>query len=143
VIDYSAYIQSIEWIARRAAFLVKRKCPGYRELGRCSGKVKADHWHCRGCFTLLLLPLVEVHHKNYDRLGQERDSDLEVLCGKCHKEADKDRRERSHRRRRSTFFAKRVAGWGKKVYGANWRKSIGVKRVTEEFEAWLEAKGET
>ncbi|RKY08529.1 MAG: hypothetical protein DRP56_04010 [Planctomycetota bacterium] len=27
---------------------------------------------------------IEVHHKTYERLGDERLSDLEVLCARCH-----------------------------------------------------------
>ncbi len=135
-IKYVEYIQSIEWTARRARFLVKKKCEEYHPY-----PTNKEHWHCKGCYARLLLGLVEVHHKTYDRLGQERDSDLEVLCRKCHILADKDRKERNRRRKRSSSFAKRAAGWGRKVYGPRWRKNIGVERVTKEFEAWLEAKG--
>lgn len=28
---------------------------------------------------------LQVHHKTYERLGEERDADLEVLCETCHK----------------------------------------------------------
>lgn len=135
--NYTSYIQSIEWTARRAAFLVKK-----RQSGFCpSTSGRKEHWHCNKCRKVLTIQQVEVHHKTYDRLGQERDSDLEVLCGKCHILADKNRKERNRKRKRSTSFARRAAGWGRKVHGPRWRKNVGVERVTKEFEAWLEAKG--
>ena len=34
---------------------------------------------------------MEVHHKTYERLGKERRSDLEVLCPRCHRIADRER----------------------------------------------------
>jgi hypothetical protein len=30
--------------------------------------------------------MLEVHHKTYERLGDERDEDLEVLCARCHEQ---------------------------------------------------------
>ena len=42
---------------------------------------------------------LEVHHKNYDRLGHERLGDLLVCCPGCHKWADR-RRKRVNRQKR-------------------------------------------
>lgn len=36
--------------------------------------------------------IFEVHHLNYDRLGRERDSDLQAVCPACHPIADEERR---------------------------------------------------
>lgn len=33
---------------------------------------------------------LHVHHLNYKRLGRERQSDLRVLCEKCHREVHRD-----------------------------------------------------
>ncbi len=33
---------------------------------------------------------LHVHHLNYDRVGRERQSDLRVLCKRCHEEMHKD-----------------------------------------------------
>jgi 5-methylcytosine-specific restriction endonuclease McrA len=36
-------------------------------------------------------PPLHLHHKNYDRLGRELISDLEILCCECHERADEER----------------------------------------------------
>lgn len=60
---YHKYLNSVEWRAtKRYVFLVK----GY-ECERCG-------------YTRNL----QIHHKTYDNLYQERLEDLEVLCGSCH-----------------------------------------------------------
>jgi len=68
-LDYDDYIRGPEWAGRR-----HEAC-------------KAAHWRCEVCNQPSLR--LEVHHKNYDRLGEELPSDLMVLCHECHKEADK------------------------------------------------------
>jgi len=60
---YALYLQTPHWREKRntALRLAKFRCT------RCGGK--------RG---------LEVHHKTYERLGFEYQSDLEVVCGQCH-----------------------------------------------------------
>lgn len=41
---------------------------------------------------------VDVHHKNYDRLGAELDDDLLIVCKDCHPKADAERVEWEARR---------------------------------------------
>jgi hypothetical protein len=65
-IPYREYLTSTWWRRRRHARLQKAG-------GRCE--------RCRKAALL-----ADVHHLNYDRLGEERDTDLEVLCRRCHKE---------------------------------------------------------
>ena len=63
----------------------------------CIGYVKylqSKHWQnlrdrligdkkvCAGCGYVV--PVVQLHHMTYERLGHELDSDLAVLCPKCH-----------------------------------------------------------
>lgn len=60
---YLAYLNSSSWRITRNRAL---KNAGYR-CERCSSKLNP-----------------QVHHKTYDRLGGEWDSDLEVLCANCH-----------------------------------------------------------
>lgn len=69
---YRLHLASPEWRSQRHRLFHQN---GYR-CQRC------------GCRPDLL----QLHHKNYRTLGMERDSDLEVLCIKCHVEADKERR---------------------------------------------------
>lgn len=60
---YSAYLNTPEWKERR---LHKLKRAGFRcELCHCDGKLN-------------------VHHKTYERRGDESDTDLIVLCSNCH-----------------------------------------------------------
>ena len=63
--DYDRYLRSWSWRARRKAAL---KRAGYR---------------CKKCGAEQRL---NVHHKSYEHLGKEPQSDLDVLCRGCHKE---------------------------------------------------------
>lgn len=61
---YENYMQSPEWWAKREKVLIfwGRRC------ALCNSPVK-----------------VEIHHRTYDRLGQELLTDLIPLCDECHK----------------------------------------------------------
>jgi hypothetical protein len=61
--SYNEYLQSPHWKETRK-----------RALER-SGN------HCSVCMSTKNL---NVHHNNYERLGEELDTDLTVLCKKCH-----------------------------------------------------------
>lgn len=60
---YERYLASVDWRMRRNRAL--------QQAG----------WKCNRCPSKRGL---EVHHRTYDRLGREWDSDLEVVCGACH-----------------------------------------------------------
>ena len=60
---YRAYLQTEEWRTRRNRAL------------------KLASFRCVHCGTKRAL---EVHHRTYERLGEEWDSDLKVLCHDCH-----------------------------------------------------------
>ena len=61
---YEVYINSDAWRRRRIRAL---QLAGYR-CQLCSQRQNLD-----------------VHHNNYENLGNERDEDLVVLCGRCHR----------------------------------------------------------
>jgi 5-methylcytosine-specific restriction endonuclease McrA len=63
-VEYEAYIHSAKWERRREWAL---RFWGYR---------------CAICFSANNL---EVHHRTYERLGDEIITDLIVLCDDCHK----------------------------------------------------------
>ena len=63
MVDYKNYLQSSIWKQRRYAKLEKARF-------RCE--------ECGECEEL------SVHHKTYERLGNERTDDLIVLCKSCH-----------------------------------------------------------
>jgi hypothetical protein len=75
--EYTAYMQSDKWQHRKARLYAKR------------GRV------CEMCGATWPL---EVHHKNYDRLGHELDEDLLIVCVDCHPKADAERVEWEARR---------------------------------------------
>jgi hypothetical protein len=63
-LPYRLYLDSMWWQRRR-----------YAKLQTVGSK-------CRRCAAVTTI--VNVHHITYERLGAERDSDLEVLCHDCH-----------------------------------------------------------
>lgn len=63
-INYYTYIQSDEW---------KEKSDAAKERAG---------WHCQLCSKHT--EKLNTHHNTYDRLGRERESDLIVLCERCH-----------------------------------------------------------
>src|SRR5580704_18493233 len=69
--EYREYIASEGWQQRRKLFI-------------------EHHYLCNRCGLHRSLAVIaydqdiHVHHKNYQRLGAELDSDLESLCRRCH-----------------------------------------------------------
>ncbi len=58
------------------------KTPKWRALRR---KVfERDDFQCRFCQGVFHPSQLECHHLTYARMGRERLSDLETLCGRCH-----------------------------------------------------------
>jgi hypothetical protein len=70
-IRYYAYLESDQWKQRRL-FMIRRA--GYR-CQICNGRRK-----------------LQVHHRTYERVGEERIDDLTVLCAECHKLFHRHRR---------------------------------------------------
>jgi hypothetical protein len=72
--EYTEYMHSAKWSQRKQRLYHKR---GYV---------------CETCGAVGV-PL-DVHHKNYDRLGHELDDDLLIVCRDvCHPKADRERVE--------------------------------------------------
>lgn len=63
-LPYAEYLQTEHWQKLRRVCLER----SYNACNRCGSSV-----------------FLQVHHRNYERLGQERMIDLEVLCDSCHK----------------------------------------------------------
>lgn len=69
--DYRAYIQSEFWQNRRRQFLaINSQC--------------AECGLPRYLSVLIFDEDLHVDHKNYQRVGEELDSDLQSLCKRCH-----------------------------------------------------------
>lgn len=62
-LPYDQYLQTDWWKKIRAAAIARAR------------------QRCQVCYSPHEL---NVHHRTYERLGNELDSDLTVLCGKCH-----------------------------------------------------------
>ena len=77
-------------------------------------------------------PFLEVHHLTYARLGNERDSDLEVLCNDCHTVADYERKEQKKETRE-----KRMMAWACTVYGDNWKQRYNTDFIKQEYSKFL------
>lgn len=114
---YLKYLESPEWRVRRADALLR------------GGSV------CCRCGTNKRL---EVHHKTYERLGNEKDEDLEVLCHECHPAADRERAIKSQRRSAAALYNARLDGWASKKYGEDWADRGDTDRIEEEFGEWTE-----
>jgi restriction endonuclease Mrr len=85
---YRWYLRTPEWRRTRAAALAR--------AGNCCS---LDVTHTDG---------LEVHHRTYERLGEEHEADLVVLCRRCHRLHHKQYgRPRRQRRRAATGSSKR------------------------------------
>jgi hypothetical protein len=70
--DYHTYIASQEWASKSDA-----------------AKIRANN-RCQLCSASGLVVDLHTHHNTYERLGNERDTDLVVLCAECHERFHKN-----------------------------------------------------
>lgn len=73
-VDYQEYIKTEAWRARAEA-----------------AKQRVEH-RCQICNRPSTRVTLNVHHRTYERLGNERPEDLTVLCRGCHELYEKNRR---------------------------------------------------
>lgn len=81
---------------------------------------------------------LHLHHKTYERLGCERDDDVELLCTNCHADADKERAKSSQERSEVALYSARLDGWATKKYGEDWEAAGDPQQIEEEFSDFLE-----
>lgn len=96
-------------------------------------RIIAERGRCERCKTTISLQL---HHKTYDRLGMELDSDVELVCVSCHEIADEERAERGRSKSYAALYEARLDGWATKKHGDNWRE--WEEEITIEFDDWCE-----
>jgi 5-methylcytosine-specific restriction endonuclease McrA len=82
---------------------------------------------------------IELHHKTYERLGKERDEDLELVCSVCHVKADRERAEQGRRRAEDALYSSQFDGWASKVYGDDYESTVD-EFAHERFCDWQERK---
>lgn len=93
VYTYLAYIASAAWKRRRDDRIAK------------AGNA------CEHCGYTVWSRKLEVHHKTYERLGHERDEDLEVLCEDCHVRADEERAQKAIEDHKNSKLRKGFDTW--------------------------------
>ena len=81
---------------------------------------------------------LQLHHDTYERLGEERDEDLAVLCIPCHEKADTYRAAQGRVRSDMAMHNTRVNGWASKKYGEDWQDLGDPESIHEEFQDWIE-----
>jgi hypothetical protein len=84
---------------------------------------------------------LELHHKTYERLGEEMDSDLQVLCKGCHAAADSVRASEGQQRSIAAYYSAGVDSYATKKYGEDWGGRMDVGEMSEEFDRWRERRG--
>lgn len=114
------------------------RSPAWRQL-RQQALEAAGH-RCQKCGISKWSATLEVHHLTYDRFGQERLTDLVVLCESCHQNADAERKVQVRLKNARALEAARFDGWASKVYGDDWQDRCDPEMVSERYERWLERK---
>lgn len=117
-VDYKKYIKSAKW--RNISDVMK----------------KYANFTCQRCKKTFHPSELDVHHRNYDRLGRELPSDLEVLCrANCHPIADAERVEKVCIHRESRRLDAASDTFLSKKYGDNY-SAYADEGMYEEFERW-------
>ena len=101
--------------------------------------IRAQNGKCGRCNKSGKL---ELHHKTYERLGDEKYSDLELLCASCHKIADRERAVEGYRSSQSALYYARLDGWARKRYGDDWDYDYNPEDIEDEFDTFLENIGD-
>jgi hypothetical protein len=104
---YEKYLKSDEWRH-------KTRFAKYKRDYTCQ--------HCKKTNCIL-----QVHHKHYDTLYEECLLDVEVLCKKCHKKADRKRK-----------YITALHTWAENKHGVNWHylSPHFLEAMEEEFAEW-------
>ncbi len=125
---YDKYLKSAQW--RNICALLKKQT---RHLCQKCGKPS---------------PSLSVHHLTYDRFGHERMSDLQVLCTRCHDEAD-EKREAEVRAQAQQAWDDACEDGDNRAYDTYMTKKYGDRydvieneHHREEFDDWRENKRE-
>jgi hypothetical protein len=123
-----------QWRARYEAHIRSSR---WNNMKRDMVRLRGNKCERCGCCRPL-----ELHHKTYARLGRELTSDLEVLCKQCHESADRERDLQRERRAAATQHRNAVDTYATKKYGEEWDRWQCPEAVEEEFDRWLDRKGD-
>ena len=115
---YKDYLQSDVWKEKRKQVLIRADCK------------------CEKCKAIIIDP--DVHHLNYDRVGgNEKLTDLLVLCYSCHQDADAKRDSKTVERRTDALYEARLNGFATRKYGDGWSYDHDGQTVETEFILFL------
>jgi len=123
--DYERYIRSAEWKNKSKAFikLKNKKCE------RCGGSHN-----------------LQVHHIHYTTFGKETLNEIEVLCYKCHQQADIERKQReakkSFDRVDEACFENGFRTWMEKQHGPLADRYMEYQPDRDRYIEWLESKND-
>jgi hypothetical protein len=124
---------TVDWMA---AYRDHLKSANWKKLRKA--KLAEAHGLCQRCGSGS--GRREVHHKSYERLGNERLDDLIVLCPECHAFEDKIRAKqgetRSRQAREAAVYNNGLNTYMMKKYGEGGGDG-------EEYHEWLERKRES
>lgn len=101
--EYQEYINSAAWKRIRKL-----------KIDQVGGK-------CERCHISKWSVRLEVHHKNYKNFKHERLEDLEVLCPKCHGNADTERKKRVEDKREYSPLIMGFEKWMDNGNNPGWR----------------------
>lgn len=121
--EYTRYMRSARWKELRMA------------------AIRAAHFTCEAEDCGFTYPEtgkgLEVHHLNYETFGNENINCLRALCPPCHRKADEERRAERWEALRGAHY-KRVQGFAKAVYGADWDETTDFVTIEKSFKRWLD-----
>jgi hypothetical protein len=106
---YTAYMKSKEWAIRRYSYF------------------DTHNKQCRACDSV---KLIQLHHKTYVRLGDERDQDLVPLCKKCHTALHTFQRKSGINLWRATEIFIKKKHSRRKTVQTNKRQSVHTRKKT-------------
>lgn len=127
-----AHEHSAEYVAYMAS-------PAWRE--RRAWQIERTGRRCQRCFIHESESPLEVHHKTYERLGNERWEDLETLCPSCHEIADAERAAAAEARSRAALHSARVWGFAERMSARSGR-DVDFEEAEEALDRWLERRGD-
>lgn len=131
---YNTYISSPRWKDIREKVIRST----YQEVP--NHDADRGHFHCEKCQWNFQKDELKVHHLNYDRLGNEKRSDLAAVCTKCRKELYEIRAKKGRDKSNEALEDARFEGFAIKKYDEDWRDYYDPSEVYEEFLDWLDSK---
>jgi 5-methylcytosine-specific restriction endonuclease McrA len=129
---------TLDWQARYRAVLVSARWRRLRlRLLRLRG-IRCQH--CGSTWAPGYKHSLQLHHRTYERLGDERDEDdVELLCAGCHEDADRERARQGQQRAEAALEQARFDGWMRRRYGSDWEllDRDTIEDEEERFDAFL------